>query len=682
MRDSKPLLLTLFALLVAGCGLHESGSSGAGAGGLLGSEPQAESSEQAAAETKPKHVNRLGQETSPYLLLHAHNPVDWYPWGPEALARAKEENKLIFLSIGYSSCHWCHVMERESFMDEEIAELLNEHFVCIKVDREERPDIDSIYMTSLHVLHQLMGQPPGGGWPLSMFLTPDAEPVFGGTYFPARDGDRGRATGFLTILKRIHDVWKDEPQRLLDDAKTLTRITKAELESQPAVAPRPLTDQLGAQLGDQVQAALAEQFDPRYGGFGYQADNDQRPKFPEPANLVFLLDRITHRRAAGKDESAELRILVKTLEHMAMGGIRDHLGGGFHRYSVDRYWSIPHFEKMLYDNAQLAGVYARAAELTGRDDFRRVAEETLEYLLREMRDEQGGFYAALDAETEGEEGKYYRWDRSEVLRLLDPDDQMLFASIYQLSGPPNFERQFYVPQLAVPLATTALEREVDEAELEERLAKMREQLRLVRDERPRPLTDTKILTGWNGLAITGLADVGRITGNERYVEAARKAAQFVLAHLRTEDGRLLASHSGGEAKLNAYLNDYAFLVEGLLALYRATGEQEWLDEARQLTDKQIELFWDGQRHGFYFTSNDHESLLARAKEFTDNVTPSGNSISAQNLLDLDEVLERPDFREKARQTIEAALPHLERSPAIAPRMATAAARLFQRSPAD
>jgi uncharacterized protein len=393
------------------------------------------------APTDRGKPNRLASETSPYLLLHAHNPVAWYPWGEEALEKARQENKLIFLSIGYSSCHWCHVMERESFMDDEIAEFLNEHFVCIKVDREERPDIDAIYMTALHVFNQLIGNPPGGGWPLSMFLTPSAEPVFGGTYFPARDGDRGNATGFFTILGRIHDVWTEQPQRLLDDAKTLTRVTKAELETQLPVA----TDPLSSKTIDAVESGLARQFDPQYGGFGFDPNNAQRPKFPEPANLLFLLDRIQRLRAANEETEASLRMLTKTLRQMALGGIRDHLGGGFHRYSVDRFWSIPHFEKMLYDNAQLALVYARAAQLTGREDFRRVAEETVEFMLREMRDGEGGFYAAIDAESEGVEGKFYRWDRSEILRKLDADQWKLFGSIYQLTGPPNFEDQFLRP---------------------------------------------------------------------------------------------------------------------------------------------------------------------------------------------------------------------------------------------
>ena len=644
--------------------------------------PLAESGRQARGaqpeSSEPKRANRLGQETSPYLLLHAHNPVDWYPWGPEALARAKQENKLIFLSIGYSSCHWCHVMERESFMDEEIAEFLNANFVCIKVDREERPDIDTIYMTALHVFNQLIGNRAGGGWPLSMFLTPDAEPIFGGTYFPARDGDRGNATGFLTVVRRIQDVWGQDSQRLIEDAKTLTRITKAELETKLPIGTRPLSPE----LQNEVTTALGSQFDPTYGGFGYRADDAQRPKFPEPASLVFLLDRIQRQRGAQEDDEPALRMLVKTLERIAMGGIRDHLGGGFHRYSVDRFWSIPHFEKMLYDNAQLAGIYARAAELTGREDFRRVARETAEFLMREMRDEQGGFYTAMDAESEGEEGKFYRWDRAEILRLLSPEDWNLMAATYQLSGPPNFEHQFYVPQLDVPLAETAAERDIAEAELDQRLGKIREQLREVRQKRPPPLTDTKILTSWNGLAITGLADVGRLTENAKYIEAAEVAARFVLENLQTEEGRLLASYSGGEAKLNAYLDDYAFFVEGLIALHKATGNQKWLDEANRITEKQIELFWDEKRHGFYFTSSDHESLLARTKNFTDNVQPSGNSISAQNLLDLAEKLDRDDYLEKARLTINAALPHLERSPAIAPRMAVAAARLLEHSGAE
>ena len=389
-----------------------------------------------AGPAKPKPANRLAKETSPYLLQHAHNPVDWYPWGDEALAKAKKEGKLIFLSVGYSSCHWCHVMERESFLDDEIAAYLNKHFVCIKVDREERPDIDSIYMTALQVYNQLAGTGRGGGWPMSMFLTPEAEPVFGGTYFPARDGDRGPSTGFLTLVKRVNEVWEKTPDRIREDGKTIVKYTKAELEAKRPAVLTPIDEK----LYESVQKELASQFDEKWGGFGYSEMNDNRPKFPEPSNLAYLIDRVQR----SKDEEAK-RMLVATLEKMEMGGIRDHLGGGFHRYSTDRFWRIPHFEKMLYDNGQLAGIYAEAYRLTGREDFRRVCEEMCDCILREMTDENGGFYAAIDADSEDEEGKFYRWEKAEVQKLLTKDNINYSPSCTGSPGSPTSRRSFMSP---------------------------------------------------------------------------------------------------------------------------------------------------------------------------------------------------------------------------------------------
>lgn len=612
---------------------------------------------------RPKHTNRLAQETSPYLLQHAHNPVQWLPWGPEALARAKKENKLIFLSIGYSSCHWCHVMERETFMDEEIAAWLNERFVCIKVDREERPDIDDLYMTSLQVYYRATGAGGSGGWPLSMFLTPDARPFFGGTYFPARDGDREGITGFFTIAQKVHAIWEKEPEKILRDAETLTGLVKAHIESQP-VSLTPLN----AALVARVQQELAEQYDPKYGGFGYNPLNPWQPKFPEPSNLFFLLRRAQDELLEQATRQEARDMLVGTLDRMARGGIRDHLGGGFHRYSVDRFWRIPHFEKMLYDNGQLASVYTEAYLLTGRDDFRRVVVELLDWALREMASPEGGFYAARDADSEGEEGKFYRWTKEEVQQLLSAEEAQLFAAVYGLDEAPNFEDQFYVPQLPTPLAELAAERRQTEAELEARLAPIRQKLLAARNARVQPLTDTKILTSWNGLMIRGLADAGRGLDNQRYLDAARKAAQFVLGKLQTEDGRLRRTYSNGQARLNAYLDDYAFLVDGLLALHRATGEPTWLKAADRLTQKQLDLFLD-TRGGFYFTSNDHESLLARGKNPADGALPSGSTVTVGNLLYLAEKLDKPAYREAAERAARVAAAHLDRSPTLAPRMA-------------
>lgn len=642
--------------------------------------------EKPKAAAKP--TNRLAKETSPYLLQHAHNPVDWYPWGEEALAKAQKEGKLIFLSVGYSSCHWCHVMERESFLDEEIAGFLNKHFVCIKVDREERPDIDSIYMTALHVYNQLAGSRRGGGWPMSMFLTPDGEPVFGGTYFPARDGDRGAGVGFLTIVQKVQDVWTKQPDRMKEDAKTIVKYTKLELEGRRPAVLTELTDKLYAG----VQPELAGQFDEQYGGFGFSEADDHRPKFPEPSNLLYLLDRV--RRT--QDQEA-LKMLVTTLEKMSLGGIRDHLGGGFHRYSVDRYWRIPHFEKMLYDNAQLASVYAEAYLLTGREDFRRVTEELLAFVLREMLDGSHGFYAALDADSEDEEGKFYRWDKAEVQKLLMKEEYDLFAAVYGLTGEPNFEEDYYVPQLAEPLSKIAAGMKLSEAELEGRLLPIRGKLLAVRSKRPRPLTDTKILTADNGLMIGALADVARcftlvsqgretatkekenvspekaaalLAQSKTCLVAATSCADFVLAKLRTQEGRLLRTYSGDQAKLNAYLNDYAYLSQGLISLYRATGDQKWLTAADELTAQQIKFFQDDRGGGFFFTSSDHEALLARGKDPVDGAVPSGNSVAAGNLLFLAKELSKPDLLPIAEKTILSSANLLEASPTAVPLMAT------------
>jgi len=635
-------------------------------------KPAAKNPQPKPAAKPEARRNRLAKETSPYLLQHAHNPVDWRPWGDEALDAAKREKKPIFLSIGYSSCHWCHVMERESFVDDAIAAVLNKNFICIKVDREERPDVDHVYMTSLQVFQQLTRGARGGGWPLSMFLTSEGEPFFGGTYFPAKDGDRGQAVGFLTLVQRVADVWAKDPEKIRGDAKIITRFVKLELEQQrPALATK-----LDQKLVDSVQESLNDQFDPQFGGFGFSEADARRPKFPEPPNLHYLLDRIQRLRAAKQDAAEPLKQLDVTLRRMAQGGIRDHVGGGFHRYSVDRYWQIPHFEKMLYDNAQLAPVYAEAYALTKRDEFRRVAVETIEFMLREMSDKQGGFYSALDADSEDEEGKFYRWDRGEVEKLLPAEDFRLFAAVYGLDGEPNFEEHFYVPQLAKPLADIAAARKTAEIELDKRLAPLRQKLLTSRNRRPRPLTDTKVLTSWNGLAIRGLADCGRLLKEPRYVAAATKAADFLLANVRTKEGRLLRTYSQGEAKLNAYLPDYAMVVDGLIGLHAATGEAKWLEAADDLTKRQIELFWDERNGGFYFTSGDHESLLARSKILIDGVEPSGNSVSASNLVYLGRQLKRPEYLDRAEQTIRAGGALLESSPGASPRLAVALAALL------
>ncbi|HEV3343440.1 MAG TPA: thioredoxin domain-containing protein [Pirellulales bacterium] len=604
-------------------------------------------------------ANRLAKETSPYLLLHAHNPVDWYPWGEEALAKARAENKLIFLSIGYSSCYWCHVMERESFMDDEIAAFMNKNFVCIKIDREERPDVDEIYMSALHALGRR------GGWPLTMFLTPQAKPFFGGTYFPPRDKEvttaegepPQRVTGLLTLLALVADRWQTAPDELSGLGDQLADHLKRELGKESLVP-----QEIDGQIAESAVAALAEQYDAEHGGFGYSAVNPRRPKFPEPSNLMLLVDRVR------RTDDAECRkMLVTTLEKMAAGGIRDHLGGGFHRYSTDRFWRIPHFEKMLYDNGQLATVYAEAWALTQRGDFRQVADELLAFVGREMTDACGGFYSAIDAETDGDEGAFYVWTRKEVKAELQPAEFELFADAYGVAQEPNFDER-YVLELARPLAETASRHKLTSAQLAERLRKSRQKLLAARGRRKRPLTDNKILTASNGLMIRGFADAGRLFGNDDYLARAGRAADAVLTHLRTPEGRLLRTYTAGEAKLNAYLDDYAFFIDGLLALHRATQEQKWLDAASALAEKQQELFWDDRSGGYFFTSGDHEALLARPKDPIDSATPSGNSVAAGNLVYLATALDQPDHLARAQKTVMAFARFTNRSPAAMPRM--------------
>ncbi len=607
-------------------------------------------------------ANRLAKESSPYLLLHAHNPVDWYPWGEEALAKAKKEGKLIFLSIGYSSCYWCHVMERESFMDDEIAAFLNEHFVCIKIDREERPDIDEIYMTAVQLMRN------NGGWPLSMFLNPDAKPFFGGTYFPPRDREDG-APGFLTVVKRVQEVWGEDKENVNGVADRLADAVKQQLESQRGVPAEPKLEMLA-----EVQAAMAQHFDEENGGFAYG-----RTKFPSPPGLVLLLHRARHATDADA-KAAALRMLARTLDKMAQGGLRDHIGGGFHRYSVDPQWHVPHFEKMLYDNAQLASLYAEAFELTGSAEYRRVVDELAAFMLREMTDPAGGFYSALDAETDAVEGKFYIWTREELQAALTKEEYELFAAVYGIDGEPNFEEHHYVPQLADGRDAIAKERGVSVDDLEASLVPIRAKLLAERAKRKRPLTDTKILTGWNGMMIRGLADAGRVLRNESYIDAAKAAATFVLTNNR-RDGRLLRTHTAGEAKLNAYLEDYVLLCDGLIALHRATGDDNWLNEADSITAKQIELFWDEKNGGFFFTSADHEELIAKRKDTFDGPIPSGNAIAASNLIYLAKHAGNEAYLDTAEKTIATLTPRLALGPASMPSAAVAVAQFLEARPA-
>ena len=621
------------------------------------------------AKEKPKHTNALAKETSPYLLMHAHNPVNWYAWNEETLSKAKELNKPIFLSIGYSSCHWCHVMERESFMDEEIAAFLNENFICIKVDREERPDVDEIYMEALMTWNRISRNGRGGGWPLSMFMLPDGRPFFGGTYFPARTGDRGSRVGFLTVAQKIHQFFVDNRDRVEKDAALITSETKKSLEGRIS----PEGQKIEMSWIKRTLEDFESDFDSRYGGFRFSERNENIPKFPEPSNLLFLLERI---QGDVQNEIAQ-KMLLTTCDRMMMGGIYDHVGGGFHRYSVDRYWRIPHYEKMLYDNGQLASVFAELYQLTGQMKYRWTAEGILSFVNRELKSKSGGFYSALDAESEGVEGKFYIWKKEEVKAALTEEEFQLFASLYGFNGAPNFEGSHYTPMLTQPLSEHAKKIGTDLSQLKLEIDVIHKKLFAVREQRPRPLLDTKILTSWNGLMIRGFADAGRIFEEPEHVETAITAANFVVENLATSDFRLYRTFTDGQARLNAYLIDYACLIDGLLAIHRATSDKKWLELADEFQKKQNELFWDEKHGGYFYTSDDHEVLLVRSKRAVDNVIPAGNSVAAANLIYLSEKLDNPEYRKLAIESIISASAVINQVPVATPRLLISASRILQ-----
>ena len=560
--------------------------------------------------------NRLAREQSPYLLQHQWNPVDWYPWGAEAFEKARREGKPVFLSIGYSSCHWCHVMERESFESESIARLLNEKFVSIKVDREERPDVDEIYMRAVQLLTG------SGGWPMSVFLTPDQKPFWGGTYFPP--DDRGGRPGFASILGALSETYVG---RLAEVEAAADRLASALRQMEggrqfAAIGP------LDRAVVERALEELTQTYDRHYGGFG------TAPKFPPHGALSLLL------RATASSTRPELERMARgTLDAMAAGGIRDHVGGGFHRYSTDAIWLLPHFEKMLYDNAQLAAVYTEAFDRWGAPEYRRVAEETLGWVTREMTSPQGGFYSALDADSEGGEGATYIWSRKEILEVLGAEEGERFARVYGIEENGNFvdpvtgEEPGNIPHVKHPWAELARTEEETEEELRARMDRARARLLDVRLRRSAPGRDDKVVTSWNGLMIAAYATAGRLLERREYVDAAARAAGFVLRSLR-RDGRLLRSWRDGESRLPGYLEDHAFLAWGLLDLHEVTEEHVWLDEARALVEKMVERFWDEGEGGFFFVANDHESLIARTKEVFDQAVPSGNGMAARLLVRL------------------------------------------------
>ena len=551
--------------------------------------------------------NRLSRETSPYLQQHANNPVDWYAWGEEALKRAREEDKPILLSVGYSACHWCHVMAHESFEDPAVAEVMNRLFVNIKVDREERPDLDQIYQLA----HQMLARRPGG-WPLTMVLTPDGAPFFGGTYFPREP--RYNLPGFPQLLERIAAAWRESRREIGEQNQALL----AALENLQPAAPVHQSELSGAPI-DTALRSLKASFDSRHGGFG------SAPKFPHPAELELCL-----RRSASAGDGSAQRVATYTLERMALGGIYDQLGGGFARYSVDAEWQIPHFEKMLYDNGPLLRLYCDAWAATRNPLFARVAEETAAWVVREMQSPEGGYYSSLDADSEHEEGKFYVWTPEEARALLSADEYAVLAPHYGLDGPPNFENERWHLHVARSLESVgeSLGRKQDEcASL---LAAARKKLLAAREKRIRPGRDEKVLVSWNALMIAGMARAATVFRREDWLLSARRALAFIRASM-WKDERLLATYKDGRAHLNAYLDDYAYLIFALTELLQARFDRDVQDFAEDLAEVLLEQFEDGEKGGFFFTSHDHERLIYRPKPGYDNATPSGNGVAAFTL---------------------------------------------------
>lgn len=581
------------------------------------------------------HRNRLAGETSPYLLQHAANPVDWYPWGEEALARAQRENKPVLLSIGYSACHWCHVMAHESFEDPVSAAVMNELFVNIKVDREERPDLDKIYQLAQQMLTQR-----SGGWPLTMFLAPDTQrPFFGGTYFPKEP--RFGLPAFTDLLRRVSEFYRTHRDDIARQSEALQQAF-AEMSPPAAPADAPLTLEPVAAARER----LAAEFDAQFGGFG------AAPKFPHPTNIEFLLRQWRATAASDTPDLHSLYMATLTLQRMAEGGIYDHLGGGFARYSVDQYWMIPHFEKMLYDNGQLLRIYANAALATGEDLFRRVAAETADWIVRDMQAPAGGYWSTLDADSEGHEGKFYVWDPAQVRALVPTAAYEVFARRFGLDQAPNFEGRWHLHAYR-PEEEIATELGIDAGEVRRRLDEARRPLLAERNKRVWPGRDEKILTSWNGLAIGGMAVAARALGRPELAESATRAVDFIREHL-WRDGRLLAVHKDGQSRFAAYLDDYAFLLDALIELLQTRWRSSDLQLATALADALLAHFGDAEHGGFYFTADDHEQLMHRSKSFGDEAVPAGNAIAAQALTRLGLLLGETRYLDAAARTLRAA----------------------------
>jgi len=575
-----------------------------------------------------KGYNRLIFEKSPYLLQHEDNPVDWYPWGPEAFEKARREDKPIFLSIGYSTCHWCHVMEHESFEDPEVARLMNEVFVSVKVDREERPDLDNIYMT---VSQMMTGS---GGWPLTIIMTPDKKAFFAGTYFP-KESHSGRI-GMLDLIPRIKEIWMTRREEVVKSANQIT----AALEQVSKYAPG---EELGEPTLKSAYEQLAQRFDEQYGGFG------NAPKFPTPHTLLFLL---RYWKRTGEEKS--LRMVEKTLQTMRNGGIYDHIGFGFHRYSTDQLWLVPHFEKMLYDQALLAMAYTETYQATGKGEYAQTAREIFTYVLRDMRAPTGGYYSGEDAESEGEEGKFNLWTEEEIRQVLPAEEADLIIRVFNVAKEGNFHEEATgkrrgrnILYLKGSLGEIAADLKTSERDMRKRLEDARGRLFAAREKRIHPHKDDKILVDWNGLMIAALAKGARVLDEPQYAAAAKEALDFILKNMRNPDGRLLHRYRDGEAALPAYVDDYAFLIWGMLELYETTFEVVYLQSALNLNDDLLKHFWDDQAGGFYFTADNAEKLLVRQKDIYDGAIPSGNSVAALNLLRLGRITANTNFEEKA-----------------------------------
>jgi uncharacterized protein len=586
-------------------------------------------------QSPKKYTNNLINETSPYLLQHAHNPVNWFAWSAEAFEKAKAEDKPILISIGYSACHWCHVMEHESFEDEATAAVMNEHFVNIKVDMEERPDVDRIYMDFVQMT---TGR---GGWPLNVFLSPDKLPFFGGTYFPP--DNRYNTPSFQRVLTSVADAWKDKRDELLNSANEvlgeMRRVGLAQMSG----------ENLSEDNLDAVFQSFVKYFDAANGGFG------GAPKFPPAMSLEFLL-RYYQRT---KNENT-LEMITKTAQKMAFGGIYDQLGGGFHRYAVDSIWLVPHFEKMLYDNAQLARIYLHLFQATKDEFYKRIAVETLEYIKREMTHESGAFYSTQDADSEGVEGKFFVWTTLETEKILGAEDAQIFNFYYDVSEEGNFE-EANILNVKNSLAETAEVLKVSPEKLQTVLEKGREKLFIEREKRIKPFRDEKVLTAWNGLMLATFAEASAILDSEDYLKIAKKNADFLLENLQ-KDGYLLRTWKDGKAKLNAYLEDYANFADGLTELFQVSGEVKYLKEAKRLADLLIIEFWDEENGGFFFTANNHEELLVRTKDFHDNATPSGNSVAADVLLKLAKLTGDEKYERFAVTVLRLAAPQIRRYP--------------------